>query len=166
MLLIFNKLTDLTGQLTIAVKNKNKMAKTNKKVTGIGGVFFKCQNPENMKEWYGQHLGLVITDYGSVFETRRTDMPEKKSYALWSPFEAKTDYFQPSEKEFMINYRVENIEELVKELREQGVEICDEIETYEYGKFVHIMDPEGNKIELWEPVDEVFERVYQGKTTH
>lgn len=93
-------------------------------------------------------------------------MPEKKGYTVWSPFEAKTTYFQPSEKEFMINYRVENIEELVREFKEAGVEVCDEIEEYEYGKFVHIMDPEGNKIELWEPVDQSFTDMYEGKTTH
>lgn len=139
---------------------------TKKKVTGLGGIFFKCDNPENMKKWYGDKLGLVTNEYGSVFEFRRTDMPEKKGYTVWSPFEAKTTYFQPSEKEFMINYRVEDIEGLVKELMETGVEICDEIETYEYGKFVHIMDPEGNKIELWEPIDEVFTDLYDGKTTH
>ena len=93
-------------------------------------------------------------------------MPDKKGYVVWSPFEANTNYFEPSEKEFMINYRVENIEELVKELKESGVEICDKIEEFEYGKFVHIMDPEGNKIELWEPVDQVFTGLYEGKTTH
>lgn len=138
----------------------------NKKVTGIGGIFFKCNDPDKMKDWYAENLGLVTNEYGSVFEFRSTDMPEKKGYTVWSPFEAKTMYFQPSEKEFMINYRVENIEDLVEELKEQGVEICDEIEAFEYGKFVHIMDPEGNKIELWEPVDQVFTDLYDGKTTH
>jgi predicted enzyme related to lactoylglutathione lyase len=137
-----------------------------KKVTGIGGVFFKCNDPERMKDWYGKNLGLVTNEYGSVFEFRRTDMPEKKGYKVWSPFEAKTTYFEPSEKEFIINYRVENIEELVVELRKSGVEIFDEIEEYEYGKFVHIMDPEGNKMELWEPVDQSFTDMYEGKTTH
>lgn len=140
--------------------------KKHKKVTGIGGIFFKCHDPEKMKEWYGNNLGLVTNEYGSVFEFRRTDMPEKKGYTVWSPFEEKTTYFQPSEKEFMVNYRVENIEELLKELKESGVEVCDEIEEYEYGKFVHIMDPEGNKIELWEPVDQSFTDMYEGKTTH
>ena len=137
-----------------------------KKVTGIGGIFFKCNDPEKMKDWYNKNLGLVTNEYGSVFEFRRTDMPDKKGYTVWSLFEANTTYFQPSEKEFMVNYRVEDIESLVKELKEQGVEICDEIETYEYGKFVHIMDPEGNKIELWEPVDQSFTDMYEGKTTH
>lgn len=136
-----------------------------KKVTGIGGIFFKTKNPEQMKEWYNKNLGLVTNEYGSVFEFRKSDTPDKKAYSVWSPFKEDTDYFEPSEKEFMINYRVENIEKLVAELREAGVTICDEIETYEYGKFVHILDPDNNKIELWEPVDEVFQSMYEGKTT-
>ena len=137
-----------------------------KKVTGIGGVFFKCNNPDKMKTWYNHHLGLVTNEYGSVFEFRRSDKPEQKGYTVWSPFEENTDYFDPSDRDFMINYRVENLDELLKELRAAGVEIVGEIETYEYGKFAHILDPEGNKIELWEPVDQVFTDLYEGKTTH
>jgi len=136
-----------------------------KKVTGIGGIFFKTKDPEKMKDWYSKNLGLVTNEYGSVFEFRPADAPEKKAYSVWSPFSDDTEYFQPSEKEFMINYRVENIEKLVEELKNAGVTVCDEIETYEYGKFVHILDPENNKIELWEPVDQVFEGMYEGKTT-
>ena len=136
-----------------------------KKVTGVGGIFFKTKDPEKMKEWYNKNLGLVTNEYGSVFEFRESDRPENKAYSVWSPFKDDTDYFQPSEKEFMINYRVENIEALVEELQKSGVTICDEIETYEYGKFVHILDPENNKIELWEPVDSVFQGMYDGKTT-
>lgn len=140
--------------------------KKNKKVTGIGGIFFKCNSPEKMKTWYSHHLGLVTNEYGSVFEFRSADKPEQKGYAVWSPFEENTEYFEPSDKEFMINYRVENLDELLKELRAAKVEIVGEIETFEYGKFAHILDPEGNKIELWEPVDQVFTDLYDGKTTH
>jgi predicted enzyme related to lactoylglutathione lyase len=136
-----------------------------KKVTGIGGIFFKTKDPERMKEWYQKNLGLVTNEYGSVFEFRNSDEPEKKGYSVWSPFEEKTKYFEPSKKEFMVNYRVENIEKLVEELRLAGITICDEIEAFEYGKFVHILDPENNKIELWEPIDSVFEGMYEGKTT-
>jgi predicted enzyme related to lactoylglutathione lyase len=136
-----------------------------KKVTGIGGVFFKTKDAEKMKDWYSKNLGLVTNEYGSVFEFRNSDNPEEKGYTVWSPFAENTEYFKPSEKEFMINYRVENIEELVVELKEAGVTVCDEIETFEYGKFVHILDPEHNKIELWEPVDQVFTDMYEGKTT-
>ncbi len=136
-----------------------------KKVTGIGGIFFKCQDPDKMKDWYNKNLGLVTNEYGSVFEFRLADEPEKKGYLNWSPFKEETEYFEPSKKEFMVNYRVENLEELVTELKEAGVTILDEIESFDYGKFVHILDPENNKIELWEPVDRVFTNWYEGKTT-
>ncbi|WP_346859309.1 VOC family protein [uncultured Draconibacterium sp.] len=136
-----------------------------KKVAGIGGVFFKTNDPEKMKDWYSKNLGLVTNEYGSVFEFRKSDEPDEKGYSVWSPFNNDTTYFEPSGKDFMINYRVENIEDLVQELKEAGVVICDEIETFEYGKFVHILDPENNKIELWEPVDKVFTVMYEGKTT-
>lgn len=142
-----------------ADKTKQKetvMNDTTPKVTGIGGIFFHSKNPKEISEWYGKNLGLVIDDYGSPFEFRNANRPEEINYLRWSPFEEGTDYFKPSEKEFMINYRVQNIEGLVKKLSENGVTIVDEIEEFEYGKFVHIMDPEGNKIELWEPVDSIF----------
>lgn len=134
------------------------------KVTGIGGIFFGSKNPKEIREWYGKNLGLAIDDYGSPFEFRNANRPDEINYLRWSPFKKGTDYFAPSEKEFMINYRVQNIEGLVKKLRENGVTILDTIETVDYGKFVHIMDPDGNKIELWEPVDSVLSKI-GGKTT-
>lgn len=136
-----------------------------KKVTGIGGIFFKCKDPNNVKNWYSENLGLNTDQYGALFECRKADEPEEKAYLQWSPFSDTTEYFKPSDKEFMVNYRVENLEELVEELRENGVTILDEIETFDYGKFVHILDVENNKIELWEPVDKVFTEEYKGKTT-
>ncbi len=136
-----------------------------KKVTGVGGIFFKCKDANKMKEWYGEHLGLVTNEYGSLFEFRNTHKPEEVNYLQWSTFSNDTKYFEPSEKQFMINYRVENLEKLVAELKKEGVEICDEIASYEYGKFVHIMDPEGNKIELWEPIDAPFTPEKEGQTT-
>lgn len=126
------------------------------KVTGIGGIFFFSENPEESREWYSKHLGLEVNQWGSSFEFRNANRPDEINYLQWSPFKKDSDYFSPSKKEFMINYRVQNIEELVTRLRDAGVTILDSIESYDYGKFVHIMDPEGNKIELWEPVDEVF----------
>jgi len=137
-----------------------------KKATGIGGIFFKCQDPEKIKSWYAKHLGLLTNEYGALFEFRRTDEPDKKGYLQWSPFSQETKYFLPSAKDFMINYRVENLEALLQELADDGVEIIGELESYDYGKFAHIMDPEGNKIELWEPVDNVFTESEKGKTTH
>ena len=126
-----------------------------KKVTGIGGIFFKCNDPEKMRNWYAQNLGLKADKYGTIFEFRNMDRPEEVNQLVWNPFAAETKYFEPSTNEFMINYRVENLEALAVELKQSGVTICDEIQTFEYGKFLHIMDPEGHKIELWEPVNDV-----------
>jgi len=127
-----------------------------KKVTGIGGVFFKCKDPEKMKAWYRTHLGLNTDQYGSTFQWRQAEDATKKGSTQWSPFSETTKYFEPSTKDFMINYRVENLEELVEQLKIEGVTIVDQIETFEYGKFVHIVDIEGNKIELWEPGEMTF----------
>lgn len=134
------------------------------KVTGIGGIFFRSKNPAKAREWYAKNLGLAVNNYGSLFEFRNANRPNEINYLEWSPFAEKTSYFDPSTKEFMINYRVQNIEGLVKQLKENGVSIVDEIEKFEYGKFVHILDPEGNKIELWEPIDHVFTKM-GGPTT-
>jgi predicted enzyme related to lactoylglutathione lyase len=124
-----------------------------KRVTGIGGVFFKSKDPAKMKEWYKTHLGLNTDQYGANFEWRQSEDPTKKGSTIWSPFSETTKYFEPSEKEFMINYRVDNLESLVEQLKIEGVTILDKMETYDYGKFIHILDEEGNKIELWEPID-------------
>ena len=136
-----------------------------KKVTAIGGIFFKTKDPKKISDWYGENLGLVINPYGSVFEFRQGAAPDKKGYAVWSPFKEDTDYFAPSEEPFMVNYRVADLKALIDDLRGKGVKIVGEIEEFEYGKFAHIMDPEGRKIELWEPVDEVFTKEYEGKST-
>ena len=122
------------------------------KATGIGGIFFFTENPKETNEWYTKNLGLETNEWGCTFQTRNIDKPEEINYLQWSPFKKGSTYFAPSKKEFMINYTVQHIEALVKKLKENGVPVLDDIATYDYGKFVHIMDPEGNKIELWEPV--------------
>ena len=133
-------------------KGKIKMINKTPKVTGIGGIFFKSENPEKIKKWYQDNLGIVTDEYGSMFKSRDIDSSEEINYLQWSPFNKDTEYFNPSKKEFMINYRVQNIEGFVNILREKGITIVDKIEEYgEIGKFVHILDSEGNKIELWEP---------------
>ncbi|MBK7339958.1 MAG: VOC family protein [Saprospiraceae bacterium] len=121
-----------------------------KRVTGIGGVFFKCKDPKAVTEWYKNHLGLDTNPYGATFEWYESADSTKKAQTQWSPFAESSKYF---EKEFMINYRVENLVELVEELKKEGVTILDNIETYDYGKFVHILDAEGTKVQLWEAVD-------------
>lgn len=122
------------------------------KVTGIGGIFFYADNPKETNEWYTKNLGIEINDWGSSsFESRNMDRPDEINSLQWKSFKKKDEHFSPSKKGFMINYQVQNIEELVTKLKENGVTILDSIETYDYGKFIHIMDNEGNKIELWEP---------------
>ena len=133
----------------INYQSKTKM----KKVTGIGGVFFKCKDPEKVKEWYNTHLGLNAGKWGANFEWRQEEDSTKKGSTAWNPFPDKTKYFEPSEKDFMINYRVENLESLIEQLKTDGVTVVDKIEDSPFGKFVHIMDVEGNKVELWEPKD-------------
>ena len=124
-----------------------------KKVTGIGGIFFKCKDTRKISQWYQKHLGLDTNDYGATFEWYEADDNTKKGQTQWSPFAETTKYFEPSTRDFMINYRVENLEGLVEELKKEGVTIVDAIEDSEYGKFIHILDIEGNKIQLWEPKD-------------
>ena len=124
-----------------------------KKVTGIGGIFFKCKDPKAVNEWYKTHLGFDTTPYGTSFEWRHSDDSEKKGLTQWNPFAQDTKYFEPSTKDLMINYRVEDLEWLLGELKKEGIEPLGEMQVYDYGKFAHIMDPEGNKIELWEAKD-------------
>jgi len=121
------------------------------RVTGIGGIFFKADNPEKLREWYTKHLQLPIEDWGGAsFKWREKENPEREGYTIWSPFEADTDYFEPGKKPFMINFRVENLDEVLAQLKAEGL-IVEEKQESEFGKFSWIMDPEGNRIELWEP---------------
>jgi predicted enzyme related to lactoylglutathione lyase len=143
---------------SIITKQSNDQQKM-KKVTGIGGIFFKCKDQKKIREWYETNLGLNTNKYGAVFEWRQGADTTKKGFTNWSPFAETTKYFEPSTKDFMINYRVENIETLVAELKKNGVTIVDTIETVDYGKFVHILDVEGNKVELWEPNDIEYEKL-------
>ncbi len=125
-----------------------------KRVIGIGGMFFKSADPDAQKEWYKKHLGIPTDQYGWTFWWR--DENGNKCATQWSPFAEDTSYFAPSKKQFMFNFRVENLHELLKVLKEEGITVVGEVEEYDYGKFGWILDPEGNKIELWEPVDSAF----------
>ncbi|MFZ1686612.1 MAG: VOC family protein [Flavobacteriales bacterium] len=133
------------------------------RATGIGGIFFKSSDPVALRAWYLKHLGMPMNEYGALFEFRDNDS-DGKGYLQWSPFAARTTYFGPSTKDFMINYRVQHIEALVERMRKDGVSFTDSLEHYEYGAFIHAMDPDGNKLELWEPIDTVFTRLYEGTT--
>ncbi len=119
------------------------------KVTGIGGIFFKSKDTKALNEWYKTHLGFDTTPYGTTFKWRDADDSTKEGLTQWSLFAENTKYFEPSEKDFMINYRVANLEAFVEQLKNGGVTILDQIEDSDYGKFVHILDGEGNKIQLW-----------------
>lgn len=134
------------------------------KVVGIGGIFFKSSDPTGCKKWYGQHMGMITDQWGASFEFRLADKPEVKGFLQWSPFDEKSDHFDTSKQEFMINYRVVHLEALLDQLSQQGVEICGPLQEYEYGKFAHIIDNEGRKVELWEPPDNAFDEIYQGET--
>lgn len=125
-----------------------------KRVTGLGGVFFKSNDPKMIREWYKNHLGLDMKDWGCTFKWREYANKEKSGTTAFSPFKNDSAYFAPSEKQFMFNFRVDDLKGLLEELKKEGVTVIDNIEESEYGKFGWIMDPEGNKIELWEPNDE------------
>lgn len=113
------------------------------KVTGIGGVFFYTDNLDETKKWYTENLGIEFNDWGSA----------SLESLQWKPFKKESGHFDPSKKEFMVNYKVQNLEGLLEKFRANGVTILDDVAVYDFGKFVHILDAEGNKIELWEPVE-------------
>ena len=146
------------------IPQKFGQAQNRKKVTGIGGIFFKCKDPGKVREWYSKHLGLNTDKYGTTFEWRQGADTTKRGFTQWAPFNEKTKYFEPSARDFMINYRVEDLELLVQELKNDGVTVVDTIETVSYGKFVHIMDIEGNKVELWEPKDVEYSKMVTSVT--
>jgi predicted enzyme related to lactoylglutathione lyase len=148
---------------TILTNQKLNETKTGR-VTGLGGIFFKCKDPGKVKEWYKTHLGLNTDKYGTNFEWHQGADSTKKGYTQWSPFTDSTKYFRPSTKDFMINYRVDNMEVLVAALKKEGVTIVDTMETVSYGKFIHILDNEGNKVELWEPYDTEYGKFDGGRT--
>jgi len=141
-------------EYTFLNTEKQKEQKPLEKVTGIGGLFFKTEDPDKLKKWYKRHLNFNVDDWGCTFWWK--DNNDKKASTQWSPFKDDTSYFSPSKKDFMFNYRVKNLKSLMATLKKEGVTICGEIEEYDYGKFGWILDPDGNKIELWEPVDSAF----------
>lgn len=119
------------------------------KVTGIGGVFFKSRDPKGLADWYREHLGLEVEDWGGVnFHWR-----DPGGFTVWSPFREDTNYFDPSDRSFMINFRVDDLDAMLQRLREAGVQVEERVEEYDYGRFGWFVDPEGTRIELWEPKD-------------
>lgn len=122
-----------------------------KRVTGIGGIFIKARDPDAMREWYRTHLGLDIAAWGGVAFRWNDDNPGAVGTTVWSLFKAESTYFEPSNAPFMVNYRVTDLHALLAALREEGCNVVDKVDESEYGKFGWVVDPEGNKIELWQP---------------
>lgn len=122
------------------------------RVVGIGGIFFKARDPEALGAWYRDHLGLAIAEWGAVtFEPTMASPAGRPSTLVWSIFPAETQYFEPSTSPFMINYRVDDLDRVLAALRAEGCVVDDRVETSEYGRFGWVADPEGNRLELWEP---------------
>lgn len=123
-----------------------------KRVTGIGGVFFKSPDPKALAAWYKAHLGIDVQEWGGAsLPWRSPDNPEGIGATVWSPFAGDTQYFAPSAAPFMINYRVADLAALIATLRTEGVEVVGDVEESEFGRFGWIIDPDGNKVELWQP---------------
>jgi catechol 2,3-dioxygenase-like lactoylglutathione lyase family enzyme len=122
------------------------------RVTGIGGIFFKASDPDSLRAWYVKHLGLPVEAFGYVVFTGTEKEPSgAPSHTVWNPFPADTDYFAPGKASFMINFRVADLDAMLKQLKKEGVKIDPKGDDSEFGKFAWVMDPEGNRIELWEP---------------
>jgi predicted enzyme related to lactoylglutathione lyase len=128
-------------------------------VMGLGGIFLKSKDPEGLKNWYKENLGITAGKYGGVFQWRKEAPHNGRGFTAWSIFEEESTYFSPSTHDHMINYRVNDLDALMQKLKDNGVEIAGEIEEYEYGKFGWIVDPDGRKIELWEPYDGAYKDI-------
>ena len=126
------------------------------KVTGIGGIFIKCNNPEEMNNWYRDVLGMTTNPYGVLFSFNDSVSP--KGFLQLGTFPSNSDYFGNESQQSMLNFRVDNMTEMLEILKTHSVQIVKDLEEYDYGKFVHILDLEGNRIELWEPMDGAFEK--------
>jgi predicted enzyme related to lactoylglutathione lyase len=135
-----------------------------KRVTSVGGIFFTSEDPEQLKHWYQTHLGLAIDEWGTNFEWRQADDSSRKGFTQWSPHQPDGGKFGQTNQSFMLNYRVQNLDRLLAQLRSEGVEVVGEVEHVPYGKFAHIKDLEGNVVELWEPNDVEYEKVVDGVT--
>ena len=123
-----------------------------KRVTGIGGIFIKSADPKRLRDWYRTHLGIEVEAWGgTAFRWASPTNPDGQGTTTWSVFEAASNYFEPSAAPFMVNYRVDKLHDLLAALRQEGCQVLDKVDESEFGKFGWAVDPDGNKIELWEP---------------
>ena len=122
------------------------------RILGIGGIFFKSANREELRKWYGEHLGLVDKGGGAMLPWREKDNPQNEHTTVWSVFSGDTKYFEPSHASFMVNYIVDDLDALLERLKQDGVKIDPKRQDESYGRFAWIYDPDGNKIELWQPL--------------
>lgn len=164
VLIAFSCKMDKTEKISEPTPQINQHQDTTPRVTGIGGIFFKGNHPDSLNSWYKEQLGINTSEYGAPFEFRNANHPEEINYLIWAVHDSSTKYMDPSNAPFMINYRVQHIEKLVEKLKASGTQIVDTLSEYPYGKFIHVLDPEGNILELWEPIDSVLTNM-GGETT-
>ena len=133
------------------------------KVTGIGGIFFRSDDPPKTRDWYRDNLGLATDQYGTNFEWRQADAGVHKGFTQWAPFSRDTEYFERDDQEFLVNYRVDDLDGMLAQLRLNDV-VIGEVTVHDYGRFVHITDCDGRTVELWEPDDSQYEKIVEGRT--
>ena len=128
-------------------------------IVGIGGIFFTAKAPEQLRKWYREMLGIINGPQGGSFVWRKFDDPQQFGFTTWHAYEENSSYFEGTDRPFMINYRVNRLDDFLKILKKKGVQTTGPVETFPFGRFVKLMDPEGNKIELWEPNESLFLRM-------
>ncbi len=133
-----------------------------KKVTGIGGIIFKSENPEKTREWYAKHLGFQNDDHGTIFQWQNEK--GEKGHTVWSPMQRDSSHFDDGDKDYILNLRVDDLDNILEEMRAEGVEQIGETQVYDYGRFAYVRDPDGMKVELWEPNDQAFEEMAKNRT--
>jgi catechol 2,3-dioxygenase-like lactoylglutathione lyase family enzyme len=143
---------EASGSVHASFAQRNTTMSQQGRILGIGGIFFKSANPQQMKDWYGKHLGLADGGQGVMLPWREKDHPEREQLTVWSIFPGNTTYFEPSHASFMVNYIVDDLDALLDRLAKDGVRIDPKRQDESYGRFAWIYDPDGNKIELWQPL--------------
>jgi catechol 2,3-dioxygenase-like lactoylglutathione lyase family enzyme len=138
--------------------------RTPPRVRAIGGVFFRSPAPETTRSWYARHLGLRVDVHGTTFAWRQEESPGERGFTQWTPFQADASYLGAPDQQYMINYRVDDLDAMLEKLRSEGVRIDGEVQVEPYGRFAHIMDGDGRRVELWEPVDAEYEKILDGVT--